>query len=67
MINVHHTETKINPDTFQPEIYFTASMPLILASHAEKLPAEQMYENLGRSLAQALANGDYNRKEKTND
>lgn len=63
MITVHHTETRINPDTFEPEIYFTASMKLILASDAEKLPAGQMYENLGRSLAQELAKGDYNTKD----
>lgn len=54
MIKILAAEIKSNPETFQPEVQFTASIPLTLyvtsTKETEGLTEAEIYEKLGREL-----------------
>ena len=68
MITVHDVKRGINPRSFQPEIQFTASIPLeIFNPNAAKLTVKEMNENMGSALNKELSKHFDNEKELSND
>lgn len=55
MINMLFSEIRPNPETFQPEVHFAASIPLTLyslsTSETQGLTEAEIYEKLGREIA----------------
>ena len=68
MITVDNVKRGVNPRSFQPEIQFTASIPLeIFNPNAVKLTVKEMNEHLGNALYKELTKHFANGKGLSND
>lgn len=68
MITVDNVKRGVNPRSFQPEIQFTASIPLeIFNPNAVKLTVKEMNENMGSALYKKLSKHFDNGKGLPND
>ena len=68
MVTVDNVKRAVNPRSFQPEIQFTASIPLeIFNPNAVKLTVKEMNEHMGSALYKELSKHFANGKGLSND